>query len=78
MYIEIMEKPAIRVLTVLLALLIIVAIYSYVTLGSPWLPLMFLLGGIVGPFMGLSYPFPILYKTVYFFTAAPLTEKEKA
>lgn len=60
-----MEKPAIKVFTALLSLLIIVAIYSYVTLGNLWLPLMFLLGGIIGPFMGISYPFPILYKTLY-------------
>lgn len=60
-----MNSPAFRIIAALLFLIVIVTAYSLIVLGNTWGTLIVLLGGAIGPAMGISYPFSALTKILY-------------
>jgi hypothetical protein len=51
-----------RILISLAFIFIVLGIISFILQGTPWLPLMVVLGATIGIAMGLSYPFPLVIK----------------
>lgn len=60
-----MSKGMVRILMVLGFILLAVLMISYIQHGTPWGLIAVFLGAILGPYLGLTYPFPFLFKTLY-------------
>ena len=67
MYTEMTNSPLLRIIIAFFILLLGITIYLYATGGNPSNIFLLLLGALVGPYMGLSYPFSITFKLLYVF-----------
>ncbi len=60
-----MKKPIFRVLTALDIIFIFAWIWCWAKSGEPAFVILLFIGAVVGPYMGLSFPFELAFKIGY-------------